>query len=133
MTFTFTQKELLLLGLGSLLIALLLPLMVVPVLHAVSQPDDTWTESSLSLSDGDLIRQCRDHIANVASVSFEATRIDKRSTGLRDGKFNVHGYVKQGASEYDFQCWYHEDRSFDTHIIGRVSLQELQQKSSSVF
>ena len=133
MNFPLSLKELILLGAGSVVAALLLPILIVPFLapspNVVDAKDET-IELPNATTDEALINHCRGHIATITNRPQDDIRIDFRSTGVRDVRFNVHGFVRQPGGEYDFQCWYAEDRSFDSHFIGRVSLEEIRRKSA---
>lgn len=125
------KKELLLLSAGSVLTAMVLPLIVVPLLMAMTSPSqDPFELSAASQSDYNLVEQCKDRISDITNTDTAELRIDQRSTGYRDDRFNVHGFVRQGGEEFDFQCWYKADRSFDSHYIGRVSLEAISRQKA---
>lgn len=126
MTGYFNTKELLILGAAGVLIPILFATLFVALVVPDSPQGVVLSEDQITagLADDDLIRQCQQRIGDITGEPEEALRIDKRSTGTRDGRFNVHGYVTQSDGEYDFQCWFHADRSFDSHYISRVSLKE---------
>jgi hypothetical protein len=126
---SLNTKELLLLSAGSVATAILLPFIVVPLLTGMAAPKkDTQTYAAATQSDSDLVEQCRNHIAEVTNTQATDLRVDQRSTGYRDARYNVHGFVRQNGEEFDFQCWFKADRTFDTHFIGRVSLEAISRQ-----
>lgn len=133
MTSLLSKKDLILLGAVAVAVATLLPVLAVSFLidrPTQSKPAETLATDIVDTSDEALILQCRQHIGEITETSFEDTRIDRRSTGMRDTRFNVHGFVRQNSEEFDFQCWFDANRILTSHYIGRVSLQAIQRQKS---
>lgn len=134
MPLTFSPKELILIALIAFITTLTLPFILVPLLEGVSANKAEQTAQynlpTDNASPQAMVDTCKERINLATQTEPDALRIDSRSTGFREARFNVHGYVRQDSNEYDFQCWFHADFSFDTFTIGRVSLEEIQRASA---
>ena len=138
MAMLFTLKDMIILGVSSLAISILLPLLMVSLLTLGRESTEV---ESLEISEAPVLAQtdtseqglinaCRSRIGKVTAVDATAIRIERRSTGFRGERFNVHGVVTQGGSDYLFECWFNPDRSFESETISRNSLQDLRRKSA---
>lgn len=130
MNLTLSIKELILLCIIALFTALITPVIMVPLLNALDPAFAPKVDNATDQSPQALVDVCKERIILATHAPEDALRIDYRSTGFRDQLFNVHGYVRQGSDEFDFQCWFKADFSFDTFSIGRVSLEEINRASA---
>lgn len=72
-----------------------------------------------------MIKDCVLRVSDAMQASSTAVRVDSRSTGYREQRFNVHGNIIRSTGTYDFQCWYQPDGHFQTKQIGNHALEPI--------